>query len=136
MQIGKTWGKVPHTSPAEEYVWRVDRLNADPFGPPGDKTFHLSSHLGSGTMMDRWFTEGVGVVQEVTEHHGTYGEDRRQLLRATIRGKTQSYQLAPARTVPLSEFDCSGPGSRHYARSDGSSFRSVADCITYSSKRR
>jgi hypothetical protein len=136
MQSGKTWGKVPHTSPAEEYVWRVDGLNADPFGPPGGKTFHLSTHLGAGDFMDRWFTEGVGVVQQVMEHHGTYGEDRWQLLRATISGKTQRYQLTAARTVPLGDSDCRGPGWRHYSRFDGSSFRSMADCIAYSSKRK
>ena len=123
MVVGKTWGRVRATSPANEYVWHVKGLNADPFGPSGGKTFHLSSHLGSGTMVDRWFTEGIGIVQEVTEHHGTYGEDRRQLLRATIHGKTQSYQLTPARTVPLSEWDCEGPGWRHYPRERCESWR-------------
>jgi hypothetical protein len=134
MAAGSTWGKVPATSPANEWVWHVRGLNADPFGPAGGKTFHLSSHLGSGTAIDRWFEEGAGVVQEVIEHHGTYDEYRRQLLRTTIRGKTLSYRLTPARTVPLSGSDCRGSGWRHFSRADGSSFRSMADCIGYSSK--
>jgi hypothetical protein len=133
MVVGMTWGRVPVTSPANEWVWDVKGLNADPFGQPGGKTFHLSSHLGSGTAIDRWFEEGTGLVQEVIEHHGTYDEDRRQLLRATIQGKTQSYQLTPARTVPLSEWDCRGPGWRHFSRADGASFSGIADCIGYSS---
>ncbi|MCU1237580.1 MAG: hypothetical protein JWP63_5547, partial [Candidatus Solibacter sp.] len=32
-------------------------------------------------MIDRWFAEGVVIVQEITEHHGTYDEERRQLVR-------------------------------------------------------
>jgi hypothetical protein len=87
-------------------------------------------------MLDRWFVEGLGIVQEVIEHHGTYGEDRWQLLSATINGNTQSHQLTPARTVPLAEFDCRGAGWRHYSRSDESSFKSIADCLHYSSKRK
>jgi hypothetical protein len=132
MVKGKTWGKVRDTSPAEEWVWHVGELNADPFGLPGAKTFHLSSTEGSGTVIDRWFEEGVGVVQEVVEHHGTYDEDRRQLLRAIIRGKTQTYQLTPARTVPLSGSDCSGPGWQHFSRADGTAFKDIADCVSYS----
>jgi hypothetical protein len=135
MTTGATWGKVAITSPANEWVWHVKGFNADPFGPAGGRTFHLSSHLGSGTSIDRWFEEGVGVVQEVAEHHGTYDEDRRLLLRAVIGGKTQVLRLTPARTTPLSDLDCSGPGWRHYSRADGTSFRSISDCIAYSSKR-
>jgi hypothetical protein len=136
MAVGTTWGKVAVTSPANEWVWRVEGLNADPFGPPGGRTFHLWTHLGSGTKMDRWFVEGVGVVQEVSEHHGTYGEQRRRLVRATIHGKAQSYQLTPARTVPLIDSDCSGAGWRHYVRADGAAFRSMNECAGYSEGRR
>jgi hypothetical protein len=131
MAKGMTWGRVPNTSPANEYVWDVTGLNADPFGTPGGNTFHLSSHLGSGEQIDRWFEEGVGVIQEVDEHHGTYDELRRQLLKTTIRGKTQSYRLIPARTVPLSKDDCNGPGWRHFSRTDGTTFRSFAACVRW-----
>ena len=129
MAKGMTWGRVPNTSPANEYVWDVTGLNADPFGTPVANTFRLSSHLGSGEQIDRWFEEGVGVIQEVNEHHGTYDELRRQLLKATIRGKTQSYRLISARTVPLSKDDCAGSGWRHFSRSDGAAFSSFAACV-------
>ena len=130
---GMSWGKVPGTSPSEEYVWHAGGLDADPFGPPGGKTFHLSSYGGSGISMDRWFEQGVGLVQEVIEHHGTYDEDRRQLVRATIHGKTHAYQLTRARIVPSSEDDCDGPGWQHFARADGVSFRDKAGCVGYTS---
>ena len=86
--------------------------------------------------MDRWFEEGIGVVQEVTEHHGTYGEQRRTLLSATLHGKARNYQLTPARTVPLSGLDCSGAGWRHYVRADGGAFGSTGECAAYSSVQR
>ncbi len=60
---GQTWGKVPSTSPAREYVWRVQSRNGDPFGPAGGETFHLVSYEGGGVTIDRWFTKGVGLVQ-------------------------------------------------------------------------
>lgn len=135
MAVGRTWGKVPQTSPAMEYVWRVDRLNADPFGPPDARTYHLSQHLGAGDFEDRWLTEGVGLVQEVEEHHGTYDERRRQLVRATIHGRSLSFQLTPARTAPLSAADCTSPGWRHYSRADGSLFSTETDCAHYSRRR-
>ena len=81
--------------------------------------------------MDRWFAEGTGVVQEVSEHHGTYQEGRRLLVRSTIQGKTHSYQLTPAETVPLSESDCQGAGWRHYLRADGAAFRTMKECAGY-----
>jgi hypothetical protein len=136
MAIGSTWGRVSNTSPAGEYVWDVLGINSDPFGAPGGTTFHLSAHQSSGTQMDRWFEEGVGLLQEVIEHHGTYDEDRRQLLRATIRGKTQDYQLTPARTIPLSDWDCKGPGWQHFVHPNGAAFRDQADCIRYTANRR
>jgi len=135
MAVGMNWGKVAITSPANEWVWRVEGLNGDPFGPPGIRTFHLWTHLGSGTKMDRWFAEGIGVVHEVSEHHGSYEEGRRLLVRSTIQGRTQSYQLTPARTVPLSGSDCSGAGWRHYVRADGAAFRSMGECAGYSQGR-
>jgi hypothetical protein len=133
---GKEWGRVANTSPAEEYIWRVDRMNGDPYGPPGERTFHFSTHLGAGEYQDRWFTEGIGLVQGNTEHHGTYDEDRVRLLRSTIAGKTRTYELPPAHTAPLSDSDCDGPGWHHFVRADGTPFRSRADCVAYSNQRR
>jgi hypothetical protein len=129
MAPGKQWGRVADTSPAQEYVWLVHRMNGDRFGPPGKRTFHLSAHIASGEFMDRWFTEGIGLVQENSEHHGTYGERRVRLLRSTIAGQTRTYDLPPARTVPLSEFDCQGPGWRHFVHLDGTPFHGEADCL-------
>jgi hypothetical protein len=126
--VGKRWGKTRKTSPAEEDVWYVKGMNADPFGPPGAQTFRLWTHVGSGTFTERWFAEGVGVVQEVTEHHGTYDEERKLLLRSTIRGQTRSYNLTPATTTPISGADCEGVGWLHYTRLDGTPFHSQADC--------
>jgi hypothetical protein len=128
---GMTWGRVPSTRGSGLYVWDALALNADPFGPSAGKTYRLWSTAGAGESIDRWFAQGVGIVQQVIEHHGTYDEDRRQLLRATIHGKTQSYQLTPARIEPASEDDCDGPGWQHFSRADGSSFGSIADCISY-----
>jgi hypothetical protein len=132
MANGSTWGKLPNTSPALEYVWTVRGLNHDPFGPSGATTFHLSAHIGAGDYTDRWFEQGIGPVQEVSEHHGTYGESRIRLLSATINGKTQTYQLKPATTIPLDSSDCEGPGWRHYGREDGSSFTSLEACRRFS----
>lgn len=136
MAVGKEWGRVASTSPAEELVWRVDRMNGDPYGPPGKRTFHMATHLGAGEFEDRWFAEGIGLVQENSEHHGTYDEDRVRLLRATINGHTSTYDLPPARTTPLGEFDCKGPGWSHYVRADGTSFRSQAECVAYANRPR
>jgi hypothetical protein len=47
-------------------------------------------------MIDRWFAQGVGVLQQITEHHGTYEESRLQLLQTTIHGQNRTYQLTPA----------------------------------------
>jgi hypothetical protein len=132
---GMAWGEVPGTSPTGEFMWRVTGLNADPFGTSGGNTFHLWSYLGSGDTIDRWFEKGIGVVQEVEEHHGAYDEDRRLLLSTTIGGKTQTYQLTPARTTPLSKEDCDGSSWQHFARADGTAFGDMADCIGYLSAR-
>jgi hypothetical protein len=129
MAPGKEWGRVANTSPAEEYIWRVDRVNGDPYGPTGERTFHFSTHLGAGEFEDRWFTEGIGLVQANTEHHGTYDEDRVRLLRSTIQGRTRTYDLPAARTAPLGEYDCEGPGWRHFVHADGTPFHSKADCL-------
>jgi hypothetical protein len=125
---GKEWGRVAGTSPAEEYIWRVDRVNGDPYGPSGERTFHFSTHLGSGEFKDRWFTEGIGLVQANTEHHGTYDEDRVRLLRSTLNRKTRAYDLHPARTVPLSDYDCRGHGWPHFVHANGAPFQDEADC--------
>ena len=134
MTKGKTWGKVPSTSPAEEYVWHVAGLNLDPFGRAGARTYHLTSYGGSGESIDRWFEPGVGIIQEMHEHHGTFDEDRKQLLKATIGGKTRTFELTSARTVPFGPDDCAGPRWRHFSRVDGTLFGSLADCLSYSSR--
>jgi len=100
MTKGAVWNRNPKSADPD-YVWHVIGFNGDPFGPPGARTWRTLTRAGSGTTLDRWFTEGVGLVQQVMEHHGTYDEDRRQLLKATINGKTQEYQLTPARIRPV-----------------------------------
>ncbi len=67
---GMTWGQVTGSVPAYEFVWRVTGVNADPYGLDKGTTFHFSAHEGSGTMVDRWFAQGIGVLQEINEHHG------------------------------------------------------------------
>jgi hypothetical protein len=129
MKAGKEWGRVANTSPAQEYIWRVDRMSGDPYGPPGERTFHFSTHLGGGDFADRWFTEGIGPVQENTEHHGTYDEDRVRLLRSVINGRSRTYDLPPAKTVPLGEYDCEGSAWQHFVHGDGTPFRNRADCV-------
>lgn len=130
MTVGASWGKVPTTSPAEEDVWHVKAINRDPFGVKGGRTLHLSSYLGSGTVTDVWYAQGVGVLQEVVEHHGTYIEDRRQLLSTTIGGTIRTYTLTPARTIPVDETECQA-GWRHFVRADGSLISNMAACISY-----
>jgi hypothetical protein len=93
------------------------------------QTYHASAHEGAGYFRDLWYAKGVGVVQSVGLHHGTYWEDRAQLLSTTLAGKTTEYSLLPAKTTPLSDFDCNGLGWRHFVRSDGSAFVSWEDCI-------
>jgi hypothetical protein len=133
---GKTWGKVPSTSPAREDVWRVVGMDSDPFGENGVRTFRLSSYGGGGISVDSWFGQGVGLLQEVSEHHGTYDEDRQVLIASTIDGTSRSYKLKLARILPFSDMDCSGPGWRHFAKADGAPFHSLDDCATYVSHRR
>jgi hypothetical protein len=133
MTVGSSWGQVPDTSPAEEDVWHVKAVNGDPFGATGARTSHLFAHQGSGTVADVWFEQGVGVLQEVVEHHGTYWEDRRQLLRTIIGGTVHRYRLKPARTVPRGETECKA-GWRHFVRADGTLLGNVADCVGYSRK--
>lgn len=104
----QTWGRIADTSPAEEFVWQVQGMNADPFGAAGGTTFHLGAHAGSGTFVDEWFAKGIGILQSVTLHHGTYDEWRKMLLKATIGGGTRTFDLKPARVTPLNEYDCEG----------------------------
>jgi hypothetical protein len=87
LSSGTTFGVLPQISPAEDFVWRAVGVDADPFGIKDQKAFYLTSHQGSGTMVDRGFVQGVGIVQEITEHHGTYDEFRRRLLSAMIDGE-------------------------------------------------
>jgi hypothetical protein len=129
LTVGMTWGGM---SPAEEGVWSVQAVNGDPFGVNGKTTFHMSAHVASGEDIDRWFQQGVGVLQEVDEHHaGTHDEDRRQLLNTIIGGKPHSYQLTPARIVPYDRLECVGAGWRRFARADGSPFRTEGACTVY-----
>ena len=129
LTVGMTWGRIPSRGPDPDFVWHVVSLNADPYRPTNGTTFHLNTRAGSGTGVNRWFTKGIGVVQENSEHHGTYDEGRGRWLRATISGKTQIFDLPPARTPPLSEFDCAGAKSQHFARTNGTSFENAAACI-------
>jgi hypothetical protein len=131
LAVGMTWGRIPSRGLDPDFVWNVVSLNADPYGPPNGTTFRLTTRAGSGTFINRWFTKGIGVVQENSEHHGTYEEGRRRLLRATIGGKPRSFKLTPARTPPLSEFDCAGTKWQHFARSNGTSFENASACIAY-----
>jgi hypothetical protein len=128
---GETWGKVPSTSPAGEDIWRVVGVDSDPFGAPTVQTFRLSSYGGGGISVDAWFGKGIGILQEVTEHHGTYDEDRQELIASNVGGATRTYQLKPARILPFSDEECSGPGWRHFAKADGAPFASRADCTAY-----
>ena len=82
-------------------------------------------------MVDRWFAQGIGVLQQITEHHGTYEESRLQLLKTTIDGHTRIYQLKPAQTAALDTSDCDGYGWRHFVRTDGSAFAGQAACYKY-----
>jgi hypothetical protein len=75
-----------------------------------------------------WYAKGIGIVQAVGFHHGTYWEDRTQLLSTTIAGVTRIYSLRPAKTIPLSEFDCNDSGWRHFVHPDGSTFSDEFEC--------
>ena len=99
------------------------------------QTFHISRFEGAGVVLDLWFEKGVGILQQVIEHHGTYNEDRRQLLRATIEGKSRIFRLTPARTVPSGPFECGSGGWQHFGRVDGSTFTSQAACVSYFSRK-
>ena len=136
LTAGMTWGRIPSRGADPDFVWHAVSLFGDPYGPPHGTTFRLNTRAGSGTDVNRWFTKGIGVVQENSEHHGTYEEGRRRLLRATISGKTQIFDLPPARTPPLSEFDCAGAKWQHFARTNGTSFETAVACIAYARDRR
>lgn len=136
LTVGMTWGRIPSRGLDPDFIWNVVSLNADPYGPPTGTTFRLTTRAGSGTFINRWFAKGIGVVQENAEHHVTYDEDRRRLLRATIRRRIQNFDLTPARTPPLDEFDCAGTKWRRFARADGTSFDNAAGCIAYTKHKR
>ncbi|HEY2382867.1 MAG TPA: hypothetical protein VGK48_16955 [Terriglobia bacterium] len=134
MTQGKVWGRVadrPRYDP--DFVWHMIGINADPYGIGGATTFHFSAREGSGTMVDRWFAKGIGLVQEITEHHGTYDESRLRLIRTTTNGQTRDYHVVPAHAVPLSSSDCDGYGWQHFVRADGSSFADHSSCVKYAS---
>jgi hypothetical protein len=129
MAAGGTWGQSAATSPALEAVWHVRAVAGDPFGVAGARTYHASAHEGAGFFRDIWYTQGIGIVQDVGEHHGTYLEERSQLLSTTLAGEMRAYSLQPARTVPVSELDCLGIGWQHFAHEDGSAFVTPTDCV-------
>lgn len=129
MTVTGTWGRSAATSPTLEAVWHVRALNGDPFGIPGAPTYHAFAYEGSGTVDDLWYAEGIGLVQKIVEHHGTYSEDRSQLLSTTLAGQTHRYSLTPAKTVPLSEADCLGILWRHFVHADGTAFVNPTDCV-------
>ncbi len=135
MTLGGNWGRSAATSPTLEAVWHVRALNGDPFGIAGGRTYHASAHEGAGSFRDIWYAQGIGLVQSVGEHHGTYFVDRSLLLSTTFGGHTRVYSLTPAKTVPLSEFDCNGSGWRHFVHDDGTAFASPADCIAFAGRR-
>jgi hypothetical protein len=130
MTAGGEWGRVRSTSPAEEDVWKVRALNGDPFGAPGGRTFHVEGHEGSGSTIDMWFQEGVGVVQLVDEHHGTYDRHHRMLVNAALGGVTRTLNLQPARTTPLDPGECRDDW-RHWIRADGTLIPDLLSCIVY-----
>lgn len=75
LEPGKTWGK------ESGHEWRVAEVNdQDPSSPDKEKTFHVTSYIGSGLTEDVWFERGVGIVRETDIHAGTYEEERTQLL--------------------------------------------------------
>jgi hypothetical protein len=131
LAAGMTWGVIASRGLDPDFVWNVAGLNVDPYGPPQLPTYRLSTRAGSGTLLHRWFTKGIGVVQENREHHGTYEEGRRRLVRARIGGKIQSFDLTPARTPPLGESDCTGSQWQHFARGDGTPFENAAACSAF-----
>jgi len=93
---GAVWNQDVRPPGDPDYVWHVLGLNDDLLRPPGTQTWRIQTRAGSGASLDRWFAEGIGLVKQVMEHHGTYDEDRRQLLKATINGKSQEYQFTTA----------------------------------------
>jgi hypothetical protein len=130
MRPGREWGRVPSTSPAGEDISEVEALNGDPFGTPGGRTFHVSDYQGAGETIDYWFQQGVGVVQYVYEHHGTYGQHRRILTSATANGRTRTFDLQPARTAPLEPGECRDEW-RHWIRADGTLIPDLPACVAY-----
>ena len=105
-------------------------MNGDPFGVPGARTFHVYGTRGSGDTTDYWFQQGVGTVQFVEQHHGTYDEYRRQLISTTIDGVRHTYALQPARTVALHWSECRA-GWRRFVREDGTLIPDYAACVAY-----
>ena len=107
--------------------------NVDPFGAAGGPTFHIGAHAGSN-YVDECFAKGIGLLQCVTLHHGTYDEFRQVLLKATIAGHTRTFNLKPSRVPPLNEYDCEGREWRHFASADGIMFQSRAACVEYATR--
>jgi hypothetical protein len=135
LTAGGEFGRAPTTPPDEEDVWKIGAINGDPFGTPGGRTFRVYGFQGSGDTTDYWFQEGVGVVQFVQVHHGTYDEYRRRLVKTTIDGVTTTYALQPARTPPLDAGECR-TGWQRWVRSDGTLLRDRAACEAYARSRR
>jgi hypothetical protein len=134
MTAGREWGRVP-AKQDEDDIWRVKAMNADGFGTPGARTFHVYGTQGSGDTTDYWFQQGVGVAQIVEVHHGTYDEYRRRLVKSTIDGVTKTYTLRPARTPPLEPGECR-VGWFRWVRADGTLIPSLAECEGYAVEHR
>jgi hypothetical protein len=130
LKKGMTWGNVPGIPPVDDF-WTVLGVNADPYGLADATTFHFSAREGSGTMVDRWFTQGIGLLQQISEHHGTYEESRLQLLSTVLSGQTRTYRLTPAHTFVLNVDECTGYGWRHFVRPNGTAFATEDACFNY-----
>jgi hypothetical protein len=73
----KVWGS------KSDFVWRVVGASRD---AGGNKVFHVTTYLGSGSLVDVWFQKGRGVVRERERHRGTYWEVRTRLLHTQFAG--------------------------------------------------
>jgi hypothetical protein len=91
-----------------EYICFTQSVNADPFGATGGAAFHLHSHL-----------------QEFVEHHGTYDENRQQLLNATMVARPQ-YHLKTARIEPAAPGSAENPAISHAPME----FQNMAACVS------
>lgn len=130
MRAGTEWGAVSADSTRDATSWATKSRNGDLFGVPDAQTFHVHGYHGSGSTIDYWFQKGVGVVQFVELHHGTYDEFRQRLVSATIDGATRTFDLEPARTIPLDPSECRN-GWRQWVTTEGSLLPTLKTCLAY-----